>query len=113
MEAVPVFGLFLCVLVSCAERREVHLYDLLAFAGEDGADAGFELLGVDAQKRRRCAQQYDVGGAGRCRALGNGVHVERHDVRQCVEFAPEGFRFGIVRDIDCLLYTSPSPRDRG
>ena len=34
-------------MVSCAERREVHLYDLLAFAGEDGADAGFELLGVD------------------------------------------------------------------
>ena len=85
---------------SNAERRQVHLHHLFALACEDVADARFEPLGPDAQHRRGGAQQHHVGRTGRCRGPGQGVGIERHRVRQGVQFALQGLGVGVVGDVD-------------
>ena len=86
-------------LLSGAERLEVHFDDLLAFAGEDAADARLELVGVEPQERSGGAQQHDVGRTGRGLLLGDGIDIDQDRVFALPEFSQYGLRFGVVVDV--------------
>ena len=89
------------VFPSGAEAFEVHFHHVLAFTGEDGADAVFEVLERYLNERGSGAEHNKVACpyVARC-ILGYGVRINGHMVGQGFEGVCQHAFVRIVRDVD-------------